>query len=136
MFVKSKDAKEFAKTLGNPAVHLVETPPAEDRQPMMEWLKAESEIPSLAHHVVVRRCFHTAQQGASYEANPVEVTLLQQGGIVLADHDVCYFPAFKVARWVESNCVARQRKKHVMSGLASAATTFSQMTYDYSPGGH
>jgi hypothetical protein len=121
-------------TMGNPAVHEVLTASAEDRGPMKEWLSEGCDIPFTAHHLVVRRCFYTAQQGESFQANPVEVTLLQQGGAVLDNHEVCYFPAFKVASWIDKYCVARQRRKHLLSCLAEAQASYSQQVYDYSPG--
>jgi hypothetical protein len=53
-FVAVKDSREYAKTLGNPSVHEVLTASAEDRVPMKEWLSDGCEIPSTAHHLVVR----------------------------------------------------------------------------------
>jgi hypothetical protein len=129
-FVAVKDSREYAKTLGNPAVHEVLTASAKDRGPMKEWFSEGCDIPFTAHHLVVRRCFYTAQQGESFQA----VTLLQQGGAVLDNHEVCYFPAFKVASWIERYCVGRHRKKHLLSCLAEAQACYSQQVYDYSPG--
>ncbi len=133
-FIAPKITKEFAKNLGNPATHLVTTASSEDRVPMMEWLGKNREIPSSAEHLVIRRCFYTAVSGGSYGANPVEVTVLQHGGWALDGYEVCYFPAFKISQWIETNCIRSGRKKHILSCLEQSPPWHSQDVYTYSPG--
>jgi hypothetical protein len=133
-FVSSASSQEFAKSLGNPAKHLVDTASPEDRVPMIEWLTENNDIPSSAQHIVICRCFYAASADQSYQANPVEVTLLQHGGSPLDDHEVCYFPAHKICHWIERNCLSKQRKRHVLSSLQEPSAAFSQEVYNYSPG--
>ena len=130
-FIPAKEAASFAEGLGNPAFHLVEKPPAEDREPLKEWLHRGWEIPSNAFHLVIRRSFFPAQAGDSFQANPLEVTCLSAGGEALAGHEVCYFPTCKVSSWIQKNCKSKQRRKHLLSSLSDPTPGLSQNLYDY-----
>ena len=114
-------------------IHMVETPDSLTKSALNDWLQDSYSIPSTAQHMLIRRCFHSTKEGASYQANPVEVTLLDHGGTMLDDHELCYFPAYVVAEWITKNCTMAQRKKHLLSSLAQPMPALSQGFYDYTP---
>jgi hypothetical protein len=113
-FVAFTRAQAFGASLGNEAKFLVELPDSETKLAMRNWLLVDHhEIPKAARHMLITRCFKTIKSlNNSFENNPVEVTLLEEGGGILEQHIKCHYPAHKVANWIRQLCTRKQRKHH------------------------
>jgi len=78
---KRDTTDQFMSGLGNPTVHKVEKPGAEEKQLLQEWMTSASLIPKQTKHIHIVRCFHSATEVASHSQNVLEVKLLHvQGG--------------------------------------------------------
>jgi hypothetical protein len=133
-FHQKSHSRDFGSGLGNVAINLVEEPDAATKVILKEWLTEDRKIPSAARHMLVTRIFPAKGQHllATFENNPVEVTLLEHGGGVLENHDICYYPAHKVSAWIHKHCTNRQRKRHLLSVLCKPMPNLSQDLYNYS----
>ena len=134
VFISSKEAPKFAANLGNPNHMLVEKPGSQEiKSAIKDWMSDDCSIPSTACHLIVKRCYSTADDGASDQNNPVQCILLGDTGEALADHNPSYFPAYMVSAWITRNCLNPRRKKHLMSCMLGPMPSLSQPLYDYSP---
>lgn len=132
--IPAKESDEFAKSLGNPAAVLVETPNSTTKQAITEWISGQYTIPSSTKHLLAKRCFYSARRAESnFQMNVVEVVLMEDGGLPLMGHSPAYFPAWKVSNWITSNCTSNGRKRQVLSSMSAASAGFSQTMYNYSP---
>ena len=79
-FIGHTKTKEFAASIGNKTVFKVEWPTTEDQRLMAEWLDDDgSDNPSTDDHIVITKCFHSADPNASSEYSVVRAILLEAG---------------------------------------------------------
>jgi hypothetical protein len=93
------------------------------------------DIPPGTHHVVLLGCYLCAKQNQAPNLNLVKLAVLGEGGQELPQA-IAYVPIYKVQNWLNTNCVRRQRSKHVMSSLMkeNPSNTFQENDlYEYSP---
>ncbi|KAG7373487.1 hypothetical protein IV203_034211 [Nitzschia inconspicua] len=111
-----RETSIFAHRLGNPEHHLVQRAGKSTRENIKQWVTSPQEIPDGCKHMVLKRCFFPAKDGASFDFNIVEVDLLDEPGGKMTGFCNAYYPAHKVRTWIEGSCKLG-RAKHLLSAL-------------------
>ena len=126
---RQTSVQEFVVGLGNPSVHLVAKPEAEEKQVLQDWMSRDLNIPKEAKHIHISKCYYSAVSSAPHSQHVLRVDVLHDGVLPVEHYSPGYFAVEKVKHWIS----AKSKSNHVLSSLGAANPQATRDLYTYSP---